>query len=63
MWRLDYLPGAPIGRLLLCIVYRRAPGLHDVYTNLGSVLNELGRDDEAEKAFLTALKLRETPRR
>lgn len=40
----------------------RAPGLYHEYTNLGAALDELGRDDEAEKALLTSLKLRETPR-
>jgi serine/threonine protein kinase/tetratricopeptide (TPR) repeat protein len=40
----------------------RAPGLFDEYTNLGAALDELGRDTEAEKALLTSLKLRETPR-
>jgi len=40
----------------------RAPGLFDDYTNLGAVLDELGQDTEAEKALLTSLKLRETPR-
>ena len=40
----------------------RAPGLYDEYTNLGAALDELGRDDEAETAFFTSLKLRETPR-
>lgn len=40
----------------------RAPGLYDEYTNLGAALDELDRDDEAEKALLTSLKLRETPR-
>jgi serine/threonine-protein kinase len=40
----------------------RAPGLFDDYTNLGAALDELGQDTEAEKALLTSLKLRETPR-
>ncbi len=40
----------------------RAPGLFDEYTNLGAALDELGRDTEAEKALLTSLHLRETPR-
>jgi serine/threonine protein kinase/tetratricopeptide (TPR) repeat protein len=39
----------------------RAPGLSDEYTVLGAALDELGQDTEAEKAFLTSLKLRETP--
>jgi tetratricopeptide (TPR) repeat protein len=40
----------------------RAPGLFDEYTNLGAALDELGQDAEAEKALLTSLRLRETPR-
>lgn len=40
----------------------RAPGLFDEYTNLGAALDELGRDKEAERALLTSLHLRETPR-
>jgi Flp pilus assembly protein TadD len=36
--------------------------LFDEYTNLGAALDELGRDTEAERALLTSLKLRETPR-
>jgi eukaryotic-like serine/threonine-protein kinase len=40
----------------------RAPGLYDDYTNLGSALDDLDRDDQAEKAFLTSLKIRETAR-
>ncbi len=39
----------------------RAPGLYDEYTNLGACFDELDRDDEAEKALLTSLKLHETP--
>jgi eukaryotic-like serine/threonine-protein kinase len=39
----------------------RAPGLSDEYANLGAVLEELGRDSEAETALLTSLKLRESP--
>ena len=37
----------------------QAPGLDD-YINLGAALDELGQDSDAEKAFLTSLKLRET---
>ena len=40
----------------------RAPGLFDEYTNLGAALDDMGRDADAEKALLTSLKLRETPR-
>jgi Flp pilus assembly protein TadD len=36
--------------------------LFDEYANLGAALDELGQDTEAEKALLTSLKLRETPR-
>ncbi len=39
----------------------RAPGLYDEYTNLGACFDELGRDDEAQQALLTSLKLHETP--
>ena len=38
----------------------RAPGLFDEYADLGATLLELGRDAEAEQAFLTSLKLRQT---
>ncbi len=40
----------------------RAPGLFDAYTNLGAALSDLGRDQEAEQALLTSLKLHETAR-
>jgi tetratricopeptide (TPR) repeat protein len=40
----------------------RAPGLYDEYTNLGAALDELGRDEEAEKALSKSLELRPTPR-
>jgi tetratricopeptide (TPR) repeat protein len=39
----------------------RAPRFEE-YTNLGAALNELGRDDEAERALLTSLNIRETAR-
>ena len=39
----------------------RAPGLSDEYANLGAVLEELGRDADAEAALLNSLKLRESP--
>jgi len=38
----------------------RAPGLADVYNELAAALTDLGRDDEAEKALLTSLSVRET---
>jgi tetratricopeptide (TPR) repeat protein len=38
----------------------RAPGLVDVYRELAAALTDLGREDEAEKALLTSISLRET---
>jgi tetratricopeptide (TPR) repeat protein len=40
----------------------RAPGLFDAYTDLGAAMSDLGRDQDAEQALLTSLKLRETAR-
>jgi serine/threonine protein kinase/Flp pilus assembly protein TadD len=40
----------------------RAPGLFDAYTDLGGALSDLGRNQEAEQALLTSLKLHETAR-
>jgi serine/threonine protein kinase/tetratricopeptide (TPR) repeat protein len=40
----------------------KAPGLYDEWTNLGAALDELGRDDEAERALTKSLSIRETPR-
>jgi tetratricopeptide (TPR) repeat protein len=38
-----------------------APGMYEAYTNLGAVLDDLGRDAEAEEALRTSLALHETP--
>jgi eukaryotic-like serine/threonine-protein kinase len=38
----------------------RAPGLVDVYNELAAALSNLGQDDEAEKALLASIDLRET---
>jgi len=38
----------------------RAPGLFDAYNELAAALSDLGRDDEAEKALLKSISLRET---
>ena len=38
----------------------RAPGLVDVYNELAAALINLGQDDEAEKALLASIRLRET---
>jgi serine/threonine protein kinase/tetratricopeptide (TPR) repeat protein len=38
----------------------RAPGLFDAYTDLGAALSDLGRNEEAERALLASLNLRET---
>jgi serine/threonine protein kinase/tetratricopeptide (TPR) repeat protein len=40
----------------------RAPGLFEAYTDLGAAMSDLGRNQEAEQALLTSLKLRETAR-
>jgi tetratricopeptide (TPR) repeat protein len=40
----------------------RAPGLYEAYSSLGAALNYLGRDEEAEEALMTSLKLKETAR-
>jgi serine/threonine protein kinase/tetratricopeptide (TPR) repeat protein len=40
----------------------RAPGLFEAYTDLGAAFSDLGRNQEAEQALLTSLKLRETAR-
>jgi tetratricopeptide (TPR) repeat protein len=38
----------------------RAPGLVDVYNELAAAFIDLGQDDEAEKALLTSIRMRET---
>jgi serine/threonine protein kinase/tetratricopeptide (TPR) repeat protein len=40
----------------------RAPGLFEAYTDLGAAMSDLGRHQEAERALLMSLKLRETAR-
>jgi eukaryotic-like serine/threonine-protein kinase len=40
----------------------RAPGLFEAYTDLGAAMSDLGRNQEAERALLMSLKLRETAR-
>jgi len=40
----------------------RAPGMFDAYTNLAAALDDLGRDNEAERALLRSLQLRQTAR-
>ncbi len=39
---------------------KRAPGLFDAYNELAAALSDLGRDDEAERALLVSINLRET---
>jgi tetratricopeptide (TPR) repeat protein len=39
----------------------RAPGTVQSYINLGAVMSDLGRDEEAEQALLVSLKIKETP--
>jgi serine/threonine protein kinase/tetratricopeptide (TPR) repeat protein len=38
----------------------RAPGLFDAYNELAAALSDLGQDDEAEKALLMSIRLRDT---
>jgi eukaryotic-like serine/threonine-protein kinase len=42
------------------LAIERAPGLADVYNELAAALIYLGQDDEAEKALLTSIRMRET---